>query len=313
MGGQQGGDVMIDTPQAVRIGDEVAEALKSRSAVVALESAVLTHGLPDPRNIDALRAMDEAVRRVGAVPAVCVTHAGAVWIGATSAMAEEVSADPAREKVSVRDLGRATALGISGGLTVSATLHVARLAGISVFATGGIGGVHVGAEITGDVSADLLQLARVPVITVCSGAKSVLDIPRTLEFLEMSGVPVYGFKTDRFPAFYLTESGHPAVTVASAADVARIARSSWSLGLDAGLVVGNPIPQESAIDPTQWAEWMQAATEAALRDRIVGRDVTPYLLGYVADASGGVTVDANIALLRSNAAVAGEIAVALLL
>jgi pseudouridine-5'-phosphate glycosidase len=302
---------VTDGVRALLVGDEVRDALSEGRAVVALESAVLTHGLPSPRHLEALRAMDGAVRESGAVPAVCLTHAGSMWVGASAALAEQVAADSLREKVSVRDLGRAIALGISGGLTVSATLHAAFLAGVETFATGGVGGVHVGAAASGDVSADLQQLARTPLVIVCSGAKSVLDIPLTLEYLETAGVSVYAYGTDRFPAFYLTDSGQHATRVRTPREIAAIAQAGWTVGHEAAVLVGNPIPSDAAIGPKEWTAWLHIATEAATRDGISGKAVTPYLLAAVAEASGGRTVDANIALLRSNARLAGEIAVAL--
>jgi pseudouridylate synthase len=302
---------VTDAVSSLQVGFEVREALSNGQAVVALESAVLTHGLPAPRHLDALRAMDAAVRKAGAVPALCLTHAGRLWVGADPALAEDVANDADREKVSVRDLGRAIAGRVSGGLTVSATLHAAYLAGVESFATGGIGGVHLGAAVSGDVSSDLQQLARTPIVTVCSGAKSVLDIPRTLEHLETAGVAVYSYGTDRFPAFYLTESGQFATAVQTPREVAAIAHAGWDLGHEAAVVIGNPIPPEAAIEPEEWAEWLGSATNRAEQAGIAGKAVTPYLLSAVAEASGGRTVDANIALLRSNAHLAAEIAVAL--
>ncbi|MBV9281089.1 MAG: pseudouridine-5'-phosphate glycosidase, partial [Chloroflexi bacterium] len=183
-------------PDGVRLGNAVAAALDAGRPVVALETAVVTHGLPPPQNLQALDDMRQEVEAAGATPAVCLVHEGVLCIGADADAVRAVADDPEGQKISVRDLGAAIALGASGGLTVSATLLAAQLAGIRVFATGGIGGVHTGGA--GDVSADLHQLARSPVITVCSGAKSVLDIPRTLEFLETAGVPVFGYRTSTF-------------------------------------------------------------------------------------------------------------------
>lgn len=278
--------------------------------MVALESAVITHGLPEPRNLEAARLMSEAVRAGGVVPALCLIDDARLWIGADLDRAEAVARHPGREKASVRDLGMMLASGTPAGLTVSATLFAAELAGIRVFATGGIGGVHLPAA-TGDVSADLLQLSRSPVVTVCSGAKSVLDIPRTLEFLETVGVPVFSYRTADFPGFYLRASGVCTPRLASADEVARTARMHWELGLSTGLVLGNPIPAHEQIPPDAWHEWLRVARGAAERDRIGGKAVTPYLLDRVAALSDGRTVRANIALLESNASLAAEIASAL--
>jgi pseudouridine-5'-phosphate glycosidase len=189
-------------------------------------------------------------------------------------------------------------------------LFAATLAGIRVFATGGIGGVHAPVG-SGDVSADLLQLSRSPVVTVCSGAKSVLDIPRTLEFLETAGVPVVSYRTPDFPGFYLSKSGMSVPMLSSADEVARAARTQWELGLTTGMVVGNPIPAGEQISDDEWHEWLEEAQISAQRDHIQGKAVTPYLLDRVASLSGGKTVKANIALLESNASLAAEVAVAL--
>lgn len=301
----------IHARDGLRVGSEVSDALHAGKGVVALESAVLTHGLPHPSNIEALEQMGAAVRDADAVPAVCLVHGGRLWIGATDALARQLAGEPAREKASVRDLGRCAALGLSAGLTVSATLFAAHLAGIRVFATGGIGGVHTGASDSGDISADLLQLSRTPVVTVCSGAKSVLDIPRTLEFLEMAGVPVYSYRTRRFPAFYLTDSGAPSLAVESVRDIAAIARMQWDLGYSSGIVIGNPVPDSLALPRESWELWLAQAQAAAQQQGIAGKDVTPFLLASVAESSEGRTVDTNLSLLQSNARLAGEIAVQL--
>jgi len=294
----------------VRLGDEVAAALQEGRPIVALESAVITHGLPEPHNLEAARSMAAAVRAGGAVSAICLVDESQLWIGAGLERAAAVARNPKREKASVRDLGAAISMRIAAGLTVSATLFAAGLAGIRVFATGGIGGVHL-PTISGDVSADLLQLGRSPVITVCSGAKSVLDIPRTLEFLETAGVPVFSYRTPDFPGFYLSKSGVSTPVLSSPGEVARAARTQWELGLEIGLVLGNPIPAEERIPDEEWRGWFDEAQLSVERDGMRGKAVTPYLLGRVATLSGGRTVQANLALLQSNASLAAEVAVAL--
>jgi pseudouridine-5'-phosphate glycosidase len=254
--------------------------------------------------------MEDAVRSAEAVPAVCLADGSQVWVGADLARAEAVARNPRREKAGARDLGAVLAAGVPAGLTVSATLFVAQRAGIRVFATGGIGGVHT-PFITLDISADLLQLSRSPVITICSGAKSVLDIPRTLEMLEMMGVPVFSYGTPHFPGFYLTRSGVQTPVLSTPEEVARAAEAQWDLGYAAGMVVGNPIPPQAAIGAEDWNDWLEAARSEAEREGVRGKAVTPYLLDGVAAASGGRTVEANLALLAENAHLAGRVAAAL--
>src|SRR5579859_511099 len=256
-------------PAQVCLGDEVAAALRAGRPIVALESAVFTHGLPEPRNLEAVECMADAVRSRGAIPAICLVDESLLWIGADLDRAASVARNPSREKASVRDLGMLLAIGRAAGLTVSATVFAAGLAGIQVFATGGIGGVHAPVG-SGDVSADLLQLSRSPVITVCSGAKSVLDIPRTLEFLETVGVPVFGYRTADFPGFYLSQSGMSVPRVSSPDEVAHVARMHWDLGLATGLVLGNPIPAHERIAEDDWHAWLQEAQDAAEQDHIQG-------------------------------------------
>ena len=292
----------------VHVHDRVAQALHTGEPVVALETAVATHGLPAPHNIAAMAAMQDAVEASGARPAMCLAHGGRLHVGAPLELVEEVASSPRRVKASVRDLGHALVSSAPAGLTVSATLRAAHLAGIRVFATGGIGGVHLGAEVTGDVSADLAQIAALRVLTVCSGAKSVLDIPRTLEHLESLGVPTYAFGSDTFPAFYLRSNGMPVPCLDSPAEAADIARAHWALGLQSGLVLGNPLPVDEAIAPEDWGRWLERAREEGAATGVCGTDVTPFLLARVAEHSDGQTVRANMALLQRNARLAGLIA-----
>lgn len=289
----------------IDVAEAVARALEAGQPVVALETAVSTHGLPYPRNLEAVRAMEQAIREQGAIPATCLVSSGRLVIGAPEEQIRDVATNPSRQKASVRDLGLVLATGTPAGLTVSATLYAAQLAGIQVFATGGIGGVHVGGH---DVSADLHQLVRSPVITICSGAKSVLDIPLTLEYLETLGVPVFSYQSDHFPAFYMRSSGIRTPRVETPAAIARVARFQWQLGSSAGLVVGNPIPESAAIPPALWTTWLESAQRAATNAAVRGGQVTPYLLDRVSQESRGQTVDANLSLLRSNASLAAEVA-----
>lgn len=301
---------MNPIPSRIRVGREVRGAVENAVAVVALESAVLTHGLPEPDNFAALDRMSTAVRASGAVPATCLLLNGDLVVGASRDEALAVSRAPEREKASVRDLGSCLARRVPAGLTVSATLFAAAATGIKAFATGGIGGVHMDASETSDVSTDLVQLSRSPVVTVCSGAKSVLDIRRTLEMLETLGVPIVGYRTRQFPAFYLTSSGQEIECVESVDAIVAIARIQKELGYPAGVIVGNPIPEGDAIEPHLWQQWLMEARDSAAAAGIRGKAVTPYLLDQVARASAGQTVRANLALLEANARLAGEIAVA---
>lgn len=291
--------------------DEVALALSNHEPVVALETAVVTHGLPYPRNLEAVNAMESAIRRYAATPATCLINDGSIWIGAGASQIEAAARDPDAQKAGMRDIGHALAGGGRAGLTVSATVFVAHHAGIQVFATGGIGGVHFGAVETGDISADLVQIARHPVLVVCSGAKSVLDIPRTLELLETLSIPVLGYGVDSFPAFYLHSSGVSVSRVDTIEQIARIARIHWDTGNEAGLVVGNAIPASDAIEPDEWNGWLDLGLAEARESNIQGQGVTPFLLERVSNHSRGRTITANIALLAHNASVAAEIAVAL--
>lgn len=292
----------------VQIGEAVRHALHAKQPIVALESAVVTHGLPPPHNLEAAAMMAGAVGGVGAVPAICLVENGRLCIGASLEQVDRVAGSPKRQKAAARDLGMVIAAGAPAGLTVSATLFAAALIGAHVFATGGIGGVHLGVEETGDVSSDLTQLSRTPVITVCSGAKSVLDVPRTLEFLETAGVPVFGYRTSRFPAFYLHAGEASVPALATPQEVVQVAQAQWGLGHQAGLVVGNPLPMEEAIDQEEWSAWLEAARAEARREGVRGKDLTPYLLDRVASLSHGRTVRANLSLLEANARLAAEIA-----
>jgi pseudouridine-5'-phosphate glycosidase len=296
-------------PSRLCLGDAVAAALEADQPIVALETTVVTHGLPEPRNLEAARDMERIIRAVGATPATCLVQEGELWIGATLEQIEAVSRHASREKASVRDLGVALASGASAGLTVSATLFAAQLVGIRVFATGGLGGVHHGSS--GDVSSDLPQLTRSQVITVCSGAKSVLDIPRTLEYLETWGVPVFSYGAPEFPAFYLRSSGVSARALQTVQEIVDVAVTQWDLGYASGIVVANPIDPGDALEPEDWKSWLEEALQSAHARGIHGKEVTPYLLARVAESSGGRTIDANLALLRQNARLAAEISVAL--
>ncbi|UEM19342.1 pseudouridine-5'-phosphate glycosidase [Skermanella mucosa] len=295
------------------IHPEVAEALQARKAVVALESTIISHGMPYPRNVETARLVEQTIRDGGAIPATIAVLDGRIRIGLTDDDLEHLANSGAtgREvmKLSRRDLPVALATSADGATTVSATMICAALAEIAVFATGGIGGVHRGAESTLDISADLDELATTNVAVVCAGAKAILDLPKTVEYLETRGVPVLGYGTDELPAFYTRSSG---IRLASRCDspamVARILRAKWQLGLNGGAVIANPIPQSAALDQGL----VDGAIAQALADAdargVKGKDVTPFLLSRLEELTGGASLEANIALVRNNAAVAASIA-----
>lgn len=283
------------------ISPEVHAALESKRPVVALESTVIAHGLPYPANLEVAREMEAAIRGEGAVPAMIGLHDGRIVVGLSSAEIEQLATAEHVLKVSRRDLAVALATRRLGATTVAGTMLCASLAGIRFFATGGIGGVHRGAETSMDISADLTELGRTPVLVVCAGAKSILDLDLTLEYLETQGVPVLGWQTDEFPAFYVRSSGRVLQhRVDEPATVAAIACAQWECGLH-GLVVACPIPAEYALNP----EPLEAATEEALRlareQGVRGPATTPFLLSHVARVTSGESVEANKALLLNNA------------
>ena len=294
-------------------GTGVREAIDERRGVVALESTVIAHGLPRPRNLETAKLLEAEVRDAGAVPATICLADGMLVVGANDALLARLANEDGVAKVSTRDLAPFLAHVPADGLgatTVAATAEIASRAGIEVFATGGIGGVHRGAERTMDISADLRALARHPVVVVCAGAKVVLDLAKTLEQLETLGVPVVGFGTDELPAFYARSSGLPLPhRVDDPAAAARIARLQLDRG--AGLLVCVPIPEASALPRDEVEREIDAALATAERAGVRGRDVTPFLLARLGEASSGRTLDANVALLRNNARVAAGIAIAL--
>lgn len=293
------------------IGGEVASALRDGHPVVALESTVISHGLPRPANLETARAMEAAVRAHGAVPATIAVLDGRIRVGLEDADFERLSHGAGIAKVSRRDLPIVLAQGGDGATTVAATMIAARLAGISVFATGGIGGVHRGAETTLDISADLDELARTDVAVVCAGAKAILDLPKTVEYLETRGVPVLGFGTDRFPAFYTARCDLPVdARVDTVEEVARVLHAKWQLGLGGGVLVAVPIPEAAALDAEAVEEAITQAVREAEDAGIRGKALTPYLLGRLEALTQGASLGANRALLLNNAAVAARIAAA---
>jgi pseudouridine-5'-phosphate glycosidase len=291
-------------------GPGVREAIAARRPVVALESTVIAHGLPRPMNLETAHLLEADIRGAGVVPATIAIADGAAVVGADEALLVRLATEPDVRKVSTRDLAPLLARGRAGGLgatTVATTVEIAAVAGIAIFATGGIGGVHRGAERTLDVSADLGALARHPVCVVCAGAKLILDLPKTLEVLETLGVPVIGFGTDELPAFYARSSGLPlAHRVDDAIAAARIVRAQLERG--AGMLVTVPIPAEAALDRLEMEREVDAALAAAERAEVSGAALTPFLLRRMSDTTSGRTLSANVALLRNNVRVAVAIA-----
>lgn len=285
----------------ITLSAEVQAALQEQRPVVALESTVIAHGLPYPANIEVAQAMEAIIRKEGAIPATIGIHDGKIIIGLSQNEIERLGTAQHVLKVSRRDLAVALATRQMGATTVAGTILCAGMVGIRFFATGGIGGVHRGAETSMDISADLTELSRTPVLVVCAGAKSILDLDLTLEYLETQGVPVIGWQTDEFPAFYLRYSGRRLVHRADdISTIASIARTQWECNLQ-GLIVGCPIPEAHAMEPGP----LEAATEEALRlasaEGIRGAATTPFLLAHVAKATAGESVEANKALLVNNA------------
>lgn len=294
------------------IGAEVQAALAAGKAVVALESTIITHGMPYPQNLDMARDVEAAVRGAGAEPATIAIIEGKLRVGLPAGDLEALAqAGGTAEKASRRDLAALIAGGGTAGTTVATTMMIAALAGIRVFATGGIGGVHRGAETSFDISADLEELGRTPVAVVCAGAKSILDIPKTLEVLETKGVPVVGYGTNEFPAFWARESGNRVDRrYDSAADLAALVDMQVALGLG-GVLIANPIPETDALDGAEMEAWIDAAIRGAEQEGIDRSRLTPFLLQRIFELTGGRSLTANIALVLNNARVAAEVAVAL--
>jgi pseudouridine-5'-phosphate glycosidase len=296
----------------LRFSAEVAEAIAARRPLVALESTIITHGMPFPANVETARAVEAEVRAGGAVPATMAVMAGTIRVGLADGELDALAAAPDVRKLSRADLAVALAEGWTGATTVAATMICARVAGIEVFATGGIGGVHRGAESSFDISADLEELAQTPVTVVASGAKAILDLPKTLEVLETRGVPVMAFGQDALPAFWSRDSGLPApLRLDDPAAIARAHRMRRRLGLPGGQLVANPIPHDAEIPAAAMAPHIAAALAAAETEAVAAKAVTPFLLARIGERTDGAALAANIALVRSNARLAARIAVAL--
>jgi pseudouridylate synthase len=295
---------------AVLVHDEVRQALAEGRPVVALESTIISHGLPRPGNAELAREFEQAVRDGGAVPATVAVIDGRARIGLDDRSLDRLATDESAVKVGVRELAAVAARGGVGATTVASTAHLAALAGITVFATGGLGGVHRGAQDTFDESADLTTLSRTGVLVVCAGVKSILDVGATLERLETLGVGVLGYRTDRFPGFYLADSGHDlGWRVDSTGEVAAILAARPGVGTSGlGMILANPISADDELDHAMHDRLLESGLAAASRDGVHGKDVTPYLLDWFHRESGGESLRANVALVRANARLAAEVA-----
>jgi pseudouridine-5'-phosphate glycosidase len=297
----------------LQIRAEVAEALGTEAPVVALESTLISHGLSNPDNLEVAHEAELTVRAEGAVPATVGVIGGVAKVGLDEDELELMATAGDVSKLTARDLAVAAVKGGNGATTVAATAHLASLAGIRLFATGGLGGVHREARESWDVSADLAALARTPVAVVCSGVKSILDVPATLEYLETLGVPVVGFRTRRFPGFYLTDSGRPLDwVVEDEEETARVLRALPELGFErSGLVVANPLPEEEQLDPELHDRALRAGLEELTKRGVRGKDVTPFLLDRFATKTDGKSLRVNKEIILRNARLAARIAVAL--
>lgn len=291
------------------ITPEVKSAIDAGKPVVALESTILSHGMPYPQNLEFAAEVEKIIREEGAIPATMAIINGRMKVGLTAEELELMCKGENVVKVSRRDLPIILAEGGTGATTVASTMILASLAGIKIFATGGIGGVHRGAETSMDISADLQELAHTPVAVVCAGAKMILDIGLTLEYLETMGVPVLGFNTNDFPAFYCRKSGFGVdYNAKDAADVAKIAKTKWDLGLQGGMLIGNPVPEEYALDFDEMSAIIDKALDSANKEGVRGKNITPYLLAHIVEYTQGRSLATNIQLAYNNARVAARIA-----
>lgn len=291
----------------VQLSTEIARAINIGLPIVALESTVITHGLPKPQNLELAREMEKQIRDSGATPATIAILDGKIRIGLSDAELVQLAELESSLKVSHRDFATAITKKQNGGTTVAGTMLAANMAGIKVFATGGIGGVHQ--ESSFDVSTDLHSLAEIPTIVVCAGAKAILDLPATLEILETLGVPVIGYQTDEFPAFYSRESGlNVSTRLDSPKEIAQFAHAHWSMGLKSGILVTNPIPEAESILKSKMEPMIEKASKEAVEQGIHGQALTPFLLNRINELSKGKSLKANLALLLNNARLAAEIA-----
>ena len=292
------------------IHPDVEDAIKNKLPIVALESTIISHGMPYPNNIETALMVEDTVRSNNAIPATIAIINGRLKVGLSNKEIEFLATNNKVRKVSRRDLAIAVSKKLSGSTTVASTMIIAKLANIAVFATGGIGGVHRGAEKTFDISADLEELSRTNVCVVCAGPKAILDIGLTLEYLETKGVPVIGYKTSELPAFYSSKSGFNVdYRVDAALDIAEILKTKWDLSIRGGVLVTNPIPIAFELEFDMMNEAINEAIIEADKEKIIGKEITPYLLSKVNELTEGKSLDANIKLIQNNAALAAKIAV----
>ncbi|GAB4007268.1 pseudouridine-5'-phosphate glycosidase [Nocardioides ultimimeridianus] len=301
----------MTTPHpSLSVAPEVAKALSVGEPVVALESTIISHGMPYPRNVEMAREVEQIIRDGGATPATIAVLDGVPRIGLSAAELDVLASDPSVSKVSIRDLGYIAARHAHGATTVAATMRLAALAGVRVFVTGGLGGVHRGGESSLDISADLTEMSRTDVAIVSAGVKSLLDIGRTLEVLETLGVPVVAYRSDEFPSFFSRSSGFAApMRLDEPAEVAAMMRAKWDLGLEGAISVANPVPVEDEIPQAAIEQTIRQALADADAGGVRGKDITPYLLGRIVELSGGASLETNIALVRNNARLGAAIAV----
>lgn len=296
----------------LKISNEVADALQNQKPIVALESTIISHGMPYPKNVQTAIEVEEAVRKNGAIPATIALINGKCCVGLTPDEIETFGKEKDVWKVSLRDMPYIIAQKKFGATTVAATMRVAAMANIKIFVTGGIGGVHREAENTMDISADLTEMAQTNVAVVSAGIKSILDIGLTLEYLETLGVPVVTINQNEFPSFYSRKSGFSTpLRLNSYEEIATMLKTKWSLGLNGSVLIANPIKEEDEVPQSQMEEYILQALEAAKQQEVKGKNVTPFLLQYIATHTKGESLDANIALIKYNAEVGAKIAVAL--
>lgn len=303
---------MVRNPFSLRVAEHVRQALADGVPVVALESTIFTHGLPRPRNVEVALQGEGMIRQAGAVPATIGVVHGQPVVGLSEEEIRELGYDDAVAKASIRDLAHAAVTGTNAGTTIAATALLARAAGVDVFATGGLGGVHHGASESFDESADMFALAQIPIVLVSSGAKAILDIRATLERFETLSVPVVGYRTNRYPGFYVADSGFDLTArVDSPADVATMMTAQQELGLKSAVLVANPVPLEEQLDPRELDGVLDRAWVAAEEQGVKGQASTPFLLDFIRVATGGRSLDANVALYKNNIRLAVQIAGAL--
>ena len=295
----------------LEIQPEIKSALAERRPVVALESTIISHGMPYPQNLETALEVERIVRENGAIPATIAIINGKCYAGLTNAQLEYFAKAKDVGKVSLRDIPHVITKKLYGATTVAATMRIASMAGIKIFATGGIGGVHRNASETMDISADLTEMEQTSVAVVSAGIKSILDIGLTLEYLETKGIPVVTIGQDEFPGFYAIKSGfNSPLRLDGVDEIAAMIKTKWQLGMSGAVLIANPVPSGQGIDPNEMEIYIEKALKEADKKKIAGKEVTPFLLKYIADHTGGESLDANIALIKNNAKLGAELAVA---